>query len=436
MIGASPIQTSPYHPQTDGLVERFNQTPKQLLRKLVDGEGHECNKLIPYVLFAYQEVPQVSTGFTPFELVYGRDVRGSLDVVKQKWTAEGREPDDVITYVSRIQEKLLEARELVRANMEKAQKEQKKWYDRRVREVNFNPGDKVLVLLPTRTEKLLAKWKGPYPVTKKLGRVNYEIAITDGQQRNKVFHVNILRKWHEKSQVFLNLVEDQQEEIPCYSQVEQDMGSAGYGSRLSHQQKAGIQRLIAQHPEITKKKHGRVKGFCHRIRTGDQLPVHQRPYRIPPAYREQVTKELQDMLEEGVIEPSTSEWSSPIVIVKKKDQDIRLCIDYRKVNAKTKFDAYPMPRIDEMLDNIGQSHYITTLDLMKGYWQVPMCAEDKKPARTNAVYDHAVWTKWSPRYISKDDGSSAPWNRGVCWSLLGRHRNLWNGLGGTFTEYQ
>ena len=149
MIGASPIQTSPYHLQTDGLVERFNQTLKQMLRKLVDGEGHEWNKLIPYVLFAYREVPQVSTGFTPFELVYGRDVRGPLDVLKQKWTAEGREPDDVITYVSRIQEKLLEARELVRANMEKAQKEQKKWYDRRAREVNFNPGDKVLVLLPT-----------------------------------------------------------------------------------------------------------------------------------------------------------------------------------------------------------------------------------------------------------------------------------------------
>ena len=135
--------------------------------------------------------------------------------------------------------------------------------------------------------------------------------------------------------------------------------------------------MIAQHPEITRKKHGRVKGFCHQIRTGDQLPIHQRPYRISPAYGEQVTKELQEMLEEGVIEPSTSEWSSPIVIVKKKDGDIRVCIDYRKVNAKNKFDAYRMPRIDEMLDNIGQSCYITMLDLVKSYWQVPMCAEDK-----------------------------------------------------------
>ena len=144
------------------------------------------------MLLAYREVPQVSTGFTPFELIYGSDVRGPLDVLKQKWTAEGREPDDVVTYVSRIQDKLLEAREIVRANMEKAQTEQKKWYDRRAREVNFNPGDKLLVLLPTRTEKLLAKWKGPYPVIKKLGRVNYEITITDGQQRNKVFHVNML----------------------------------------------------------------------------------------------------------------------------------------------------------------------------------------------------------------------------------------------------
>ena len=160
-------------------------------------------------------------------------------------------------------------------------------------------------------------------------------------------------------------MEDKQEDIPCYNHVEKDMGSAKYGSRLSYRQKAGIQRLIAQHPKITKKKHGQVKGFCHQIRTGDQLPIHQRPYRISPAYREQVTKELQEMLEEGVIEPSTSEWSSPIVIVK-KDGDIRLCIDYQKVNAKNKFDAYPMPRIDEMLDNIGQSCYITTLDLMKG----------------------------------------------------------------------
>ena len=89
-------------------------------------------------------------------------------------------------------------------------------------------------------------------------------------------------------------------------------------------------------------------------------------------------KELQEMLKDGIIEESTSDWASPIVVVRKKDGSNRLCIDYRKLNALTKFDAYPMPRIDEMLDNIGRSKYLTTLDLAKGYWQIPMEETDKE----------------------------------------------------------
>ena len=89
-------------------------------------------------------------------------------------------------------------------------------------------------------------------------------------------------------------------------------------------------------------------------------------------------KELQEMLEQGIIEPSQGEWTSPIVVVKKKDGDIRICIDYRKLNAVTKRDAYPMPRIDDILDELGQAKYITTLDLAKGYWQVPVNPQDQE----------------------------------------------------------
>lgn len=78
------LRTSPYHPQSDGLVERFNQTLKEMLRKTASEEGKDWDKLIPYVLFAYREVPQESTGFSPFELLYGREVRGPLDVLKEK----------------------------------------------------------------------------------------------------------------------------------------------------------------------------------------------------------------------------------------------------------------------------------------------------------------------------------------------------------------
>ena len=70
--------------------------------------------------------------------------------------------------------------------------------------------------------------------------------------------------------------------------------------------------------------------------------------------------------------------ASPMVIVKKKDGGVRLCVDYRRLNAITKFDAYPMPRIEELLDKIGTARYISTMDLAKGYWQVPMSDEDRE----------------------------------------------------------
>ena len=87
MLHVHAIRTSPYHPQTDGLVERFNQTLKSMLRKAATKENKDWDKLLPYVLFAYREVPQTSTGFSPFELLYGRSVNGPLDILCQSWEA-------------------------------------------------------------------------------------------------------------------------------------------------------------------------------------------------------------------------------------------------------------------------------------------------------------------------------------------------------------
>ena len=77
------IRTCPYHPQTDDLVERFNGTLKNMLKKFVTEGGKDWDRLLPYLLFGYREVPQVSTGFSPFEFLYGRSVRGLLDVLKE-----------------------------------------------------------------------------------------------------------------------------------------------------------------------------------------------------------------------------------------------------------------------------------------------------------------------------------------------------------------
>ena len=112
----------------------------------------------------------MSTGFSPFELVYGWPVRGPLDVLKEAWEAKEDTEERVVSSVLTTQERLQKMKKLVADNLEKAQQEQKRW---KARSQEFSTGDKVLVFLPTESKKLFARWQGPYKVARKIGKVNY-----------------------------------------------------------------------------------------------------------------------------------------------------------------------------------------------------------------------------------------------------------------------
>ena len=116
----------------------------------------------------------------------------------------------------------------------------------------------------------------------------------------------------------------------------------------------------------------------HAIDVGNAKPIKQAPYRPPFAKRKVAEKEMERMLAQGVIEPSSSPWASPVVLVTKKDGSIRFCVDFRKVNGVTVKDAYPLPRIVDCLDTLGGARWFCTLDLASGYWQVPMKEGDKE----------------------------------------------------------
>ena len=108
------------------------------------------------------------------------------------------------------------------------------------------------------------------------------------------------------------------------------------------------------------------------INTGDATPKRIPMRRMPFAVRQEVSRQLKHMQRIGVIKPSSSPWASPIVLVRKKDGTLRFCVDYRKLNSVTKDDIFPLPRIDDLLDQLGQAKYFTTLDLASGYWQIPV----------------------------------------------------------------
>ena len=126
-------------------------------------------------------------------------------------------------------------------------------------------------------------------------------------------------------------------------------------------------------------KPGRTSLYEHKIETDNAKPVRSLPYRLPHAYREQVRKELIDMEKGGIIEPTCSDWASPIVVDIKRNGELRLCVDFRKLNAVTRVDTYLMPRIDDLIDaGLGKASLITTQNLTTGYWQIPVAEKDRK----------------------------------------------------------
>ena len=338
LLHVKALRTTPYHPQTDGLVERFNKTLKEMLRKTADEEGKDWDKLLPFVLFAYREVPQESTGYSPFELLYGREVRGPLDVMRESWETPQNVEEGVLSYVLSMREKFEQMELLVQSNMRRAQRFQKQWYDKGAKQRQLQVGDYVLVLLPTSTSKFTAQWQGPYLVLKKVGKVNYLVDMGDRKKRKRVFHVNMLKKWQiqESMGYLMKEVEDEEneDEIPTWDGGED--GKPRLGEQLTDVQKKELGDLLRKYDSVLQKFPGETKLAVHSINTGDTLPIRLPTYRIPYAYRAKVEEEIKEMLTQGIITPSSSNWAAPMVLVKKKDDTLRICVDYRKLNSGTK----------------------------------------------------------------------------------------------------
>ena len=134
----------------------------------------------------------------------------------------------------------------------------------------------------------------------------------------------------------------------------------------------------------------------HVITTGEHTPVRQPARRMPFSLQSDVDRMVGEMLAQGVIEPSSSPWASPVVLVKKKDRGVRFCVNYRRLNHVTKLDEFPLPRIDDTMDLLAGARYFTTPDLTSGYCHGPFLAGEKlpllpTPGYTNSARCHSGW---------------------------------------------
>ena len=144
---------------------------------------------------------------------------------------------------------------------------------------------------------------------------------------------------------------------------------------LSHEKKIQLKELLMQYRGIfalNNNQPGTTNAIKHDIDTGEALPISQAPYRSNPEKRKEIQRQVQSLLDAGQIESSKSPWSSPVLLVPKKDGGWRMCVDYRKVNAVTKKVSYPIPRTEDTFDYLLQAEWFSKMDAASGFWQVPM----------------------------------------------------------------
>ena len=160
---------------------------------------------------------------------------------------------------------------------------------------------------------------------------------------------------------------------------------------LSESQKDSFALFLSEFKDVFSEdiSAGNCKVLEHCINVSDSRPIKQAPRRIPIHLRQEVEFIIRDMKRQGVIEESQSSWLSPAVMVRKKDGSLRFCVDYRKLNAITVKDSYPLPKMDVILDYLSGNSWFTTLDLKSGYWQMGIRSEDRE--KTAFSIGNGLW---------------------------------------------
>jgi len=165
--------------------------------------------------------------------------------------------------------------------------------------------------------------------------------------------------------------------IPNYVQTE-NINDVHVNGDLTERQKADARDILSKFKSVFTDVPGKTNVIEHKVKLYDEKPIRSKPYPVPFALHKGIEKEVERMLKLGLVEYSMSPYSTPMIAVKKKDGSNRLCLDFRKINKITVFDAEPMPNQGAIMAKISNGKYFSKIDLSKGYWQIPLDKDSRK----------------------------------------------------------
>ncbi|XP_069938506.1 uncharacterized protein [Cherax quadricarinatus] len=406
LVGVKPLFTTPYHPMCNGRVERQHAILKSILKKLCILKPTDWHRFLPCALFAMREIPSDSLGYSPFELLYGRQARGPLSILNELWSKDIKpEVQNSYQFLLDLRERLEETADLVSKNLEMSMETYKTYFDHKSSKRTFNVGDEVLVLLPDKSNKLLITWRGPYKVVKVCNKVDY---ILDVKGRERMYHVNILKRYHRRevnlcvnafdedtSSFSLDTSGDSYECRVCIIDDESfteskelldilthdpspKKSNVNINNDLSNKQKSQVSALVNSFSDVFTEVPGLTTTIVHKIELSDHEPVKRKVYPVPVHLRKTFDNEVDKLFNLNIIEPSKSAFCSPVVMVKKPDNSYRLAQDFRYLNTITKWDAEPMPVIDHDLYKFHDCKFFSELDISQAYHQVPLHPDSKQ----------------------------------------------------------
>ncbi|GFX86805.1 retrovirus-related Pol polyprotein from transposon 412 [Trichonephila clavipes] len=311
-FGIKVTRSSVSHPQSNA-VERVHRTIKRVIKALCVESGEDWEGVLPLALFSLKTVAHESTGFSPTELVMGKNLRTPQTLVYEEWMEEGNTSQSVVEYLLQFN-RLKRYQDIAITRMKECQLKRKTWYDRDVVERKFVEGDLVMVLVTSKQNKLEVNWIGPGKVLSRISDTNYVIDLPGRRDRSTIYHVNLLKPYHRRPELVSLVVEEVSDDIEGDAEIpypdkqctkfdyHEILRESQMQLKLSPSQIDELKQVITKNKDVFSPDPGTTHLMRMDIELISDKPIKTKPYRMSPRQINILREEIKRLLELGVIE--------------------------------------------------------------------------------------------------------------------------------------